>query len=82
VTTTESEALDVFRKQVRIRLDQAELSISELAKRANLSRRIVSQLLSGVNGCTLANADSIARALGCRLPELLSEPKQDRRSQK
>lgn len=73
MTTTDSEALDTFRRNIRLRIDAGHISIAELARRAKIDRACLSNIINGKTGITLANADQVAKALGMRLDELLSE---------
>ncbi len=62
----------VFRKNVSERIEKAGVSITEIARRANLSRVYVSELLNdSESNPTFAAADAIASALGVSLPTLL-----------
>jgi len=73
MATTESEALEAFRKNVQIRIDEGHITVAELARKSNLSRSVLSDVLHGHYGITLANADKVAQALGLPLCKLLDE---------
>lgn len=67
------EAPDVFRTNVRKIMDANGVTMTELAARVGTSRPGVSRILSGEDNVTLPRADRIAKALGCKLTDLLTE---------
>jgi transcriptional regulator with XRE-family HTH domain len=75
MATTESDALDAFRKNVQIRIDEGHITVAELARKSNLSRPVLSDILHGHAGINLTNADKVAQALGLTLSELLDGKK-------
>jgi transcriptional regulator with XRE-family HTH domain len=73
MTTTDSEALDAFRKNVRKRIDEGHTTVADLARRSCIARSVLSDVLHGHFGITLANADKVAQALGVPLSTLICE---------
>lgn len=73
MTTTDSEALEAFRRNVRRRIDDGHTTVTELARRSSIARSVLSDVLHGHYGITLANADKVAQALGIPLSTLIVE---------
>lgn len=68
--------MQVFIVAVKAKLDELNLSQSELARRANMDQSSCSKLLRGQMGnCTLSKCDEIALALGTTTIDLLSSTK-------
>lgn len=68
----DSMALAMFRSNVKQALKRERISISELGRRAGISRVGLSLLLSGKQDCSVRRAELISQALGVRLTDLLS----------
>lgn len=62
--------------QVKLRREQRGLSLTELARRADLGKGTLSHLESGKGNPTLDTLDALARALGIPLSDLLT-PQRD-----
>lgn len=72
MTTTESEALETFRRNLQQRIDRG-MSVTEIAVRSNIRRESIHRLLSGRGGITLANAEKIAQSIGSNLVAMICE---------
>lgn len=66
-----SPAAEAFRRNVRQLMDEREMTITQVAELAKVSRPGVSRILSGDEGVTLARAERIAKVFGVPLPELI-----------
>jgi XRE family aerobic/anaerobic benzoate catabolism transcriptional regulator len=56
---------------------EADLTVSEFAKRTSLSPRFINQLEAGTGNISVARLAQVAAALGRTLPELLPPPETD-----
>jgi XRE family aerobic/anaerobic benzoate catabolism transcriptional regulator len=56
---------------------EADLTVSEFARRASLSPRFINQLEAGTGNISVARLAQVAAALGRTLPELLPPPETD-----
>lgn len=62
----------LFVANVNAIIDDGDLSVSEVARRAGISRPNLSRVLSGLDGCTIERAEKIASAVGVPLEDLLA----------
>lgn len=60
-------AVEEFIQQVRARLSESEMSISDLAKETGISRQHIHRILSGEYNISMAAAQSIADVLGLKI---------------
>lgn len=71
-----SDSMQVFIVAVKAKLEELDVSQSELARRINSQPIEVSKLLRGLAGnCTLSRCDAIANALGTTTADLLNVQK-------
>lgn len=63
---------ELFVANVNAILEAENLSISEVARRAEVSRAELSRVLAGEQGCTIDRAEKIAVAVGLPLEDLLA----------
>jgi len=71
VTSTASQPSDHVGQEVRARRVAAQLSIAELARRAEVSAAFISQLEAGRTSMSIATLYRVAAALGCTANSLL-----------
>jgi transcriptional regulator with XRE-family HTH domain len=65
----------LFVANVNALIDAGDVSISEIARRAEINRVGLSRLLNGIQpGLTVDTAEKIAEAVGVSLDELLAGP--------
>lgn len=64
--------MEALRRNVLVKRAQSHLSQAELAKRADVSRAIVSKIEQGNGNVTVASLEKIAAVLGCELAELFA----------
>lgn len=69
---------ELFRANVRNRLDAIGISQADLAKRLGVTRSFVSQMLSGHRRPGLDTLQTFADALDCKPADLLGAPKKSR----
>ncbi len=67
------KAAEIFRRNVRLIIDEKGETINHLAIAVGTSRPAMSRILSGIDGVTLDRAERIARALEIPLASLLEE---------
>lgn len=63
-------AVEEFIEQVRARLVETGMSISELARNAGVGRPYLHRVLSGEQVPSLTNAEAVANALGLKITTL------------
>lgn len=68
-----SKATDEFRIAVREYMEEREIGPTYLAEQAQVSRQMITRVLSGDADCTIAFAEKLARGLGVDLWELIEE---------
>jgi XRE family aerobic/anaerobic benzoate catabolism transcriptional regulator len=64
--------------RVRSLRQAQELTVRELAARADLSQRFINQIEAGEANVSIAKLDQIAQALGCAVTDLISPAESDR----
>jgi len=55
-------------------IDDGDLSVSEIARRADINRAELSRVLNGLQGVTIERAEKIADAVGVPLDVLIAGP--------
>ena len=65
---------ELFIANVNAIIEAGDISVSEIARRADIQRPHLSRVLSGQGGCRLEWAEKIANAVGVPLEELLAGP--------
>lgn len=73
MTPKDSKAVANFQRNVRRRIDEGHITITELASRIKIERPCLSNIVNGKQGINLANAAAVAAALGCTLSELIED---------
>lgn len=73
LTPKDSKAVANFQRNVRRRIDEGHITITELASRIKIERPCLSNIVNGKQGINLANAAAVAAALGCTLSELIED---------
>jgi gp16 family phage-associated protein len=66
----QQSAVEEFIEQVRARLAETGMSISELARNAGVGRPYLHRILGGEQVPSLTNAEAIARVLGLKITTL------------
>lgn len=78
MSTMAADLSELFRANVRNRLDAIGISQADLAKRLGVTRSFVSQMLSGHRRPGLDTLQTFADALDCKPADLLGAPKKSR----
>lgn len=66
--------LQIFVANVNAEIQAQGMSVSEVARRANIDRAELSRLLNGQGDATITRAAKIAKAVGVQLDLLLAAP--------
>lgn len=77
LTPKDSKAVANFQRNVRRRIDEGHITITELANRIKIERPCLSNIVNGKQGINLANAAAVAAALGCTLSDLIEDNAQE-----
>lgn len=68
------DAAAAFRDNVQTEKEKRQLSVSELARLAEIPRESLSRILHGRENVTIDRAEKIAKGLNMKLSELLEIP--------
>jgi transcriptional regulator with XRE-family HTH domain len=74
-----ADCVNIFRENLLAAMEQKNVSISELSRRAKVERSGLSRFLHGEFGCALEYAFKLAAALEMSLADLVAEPETAKR---